>query len=166
VRSRSLEAVREHRNALGRLLLHALQPYPRRPALTNTIVNLVGLVALPIITWVIGNLLLGAVVFLSVAVLLLLIAGTRIERQLHGDLGIPARPKSLGAVDRAGCPERPSQDSQFQRDRREYRTCTAAQIPAALGDSLVRIRIPRGEHRATRLAVPTCGSRRHLDQGQ
>jgi hypothetical protein len=96
VRSRSLQEVREHRNALGRLLLLALQPYPRRPALTNTIVNLVGLVALPIITWVVGDLLLGAVVFLSVAVLLLLIAGTRVERQLHGDLGIQLDPKVSG----------------------------------------------------------------------
>jgi hypothetical protein len=96
VRSRSLQEAREHRNALGRLLLLALRPYPRRPALTNTFVNLIGLVALPIITWVVGNLLLGAVVFLSVAVLLLLIAGTRIERQLHGDLGIQLDPKVSG----------------------------------------------------------------------
>jgi hypothetical protein len=96
VRSHSLQETREHRNALGRLLLLALQPYPRRPALTNTIVNLVGLVALPIITWVVGDLLLGAVVFLSVAVLLLLVAGTRIERQLHGDLGIQLDPKVSG----------------------------------------------------------------------
>jgi hypothetical protein len=88
-----LQEVREHRNALGRLLLLALQPYPRRPALTSTIVNLVGLVALPIITWFVGDLLLGAVVFLSVAVLLLVIAGTRVERRLHGDLGIQLDPK-------------------------------------------------------------------------
>ncbi len=41
-------------------------------------------------------------------------------------------------MDRARCPERPPQDGQFQRDRREHRTCPAAQIPAALGDSLRR----------------------------
>jgi hypothetical protein len=96
VRSRSLQELREYRNALGRLLLLALQPYPRRPALTNAVVNLVGLVALPIITWLVGDLLLGAIAFLSVAGLLLLIAGTRVERQLRGDLGIQLDPKVSG----------------------------------------------------------------------
>jgi len=47
-------------------------------------------------TWVVSDLLLDAVVFLCVAVLLLLIAGTRIERPLHGDLGIQLAPKVSG----------------------------------------------------------------------
>ena len=85
--------VREHLDAFGRLVVLAAKPYPSRPALNATVLA-AALAAVPAgIGWIAGNLLVGLVVLLSAAVLLLLIAGTRIERQFHGDSGIRLEPR-------------------------------------------------------------------------
>ena len=64
--------------------------------MTDTMIALAGVVAPIVVGLLVKHLLLGAIVSLSVAVLLLLIAGTRVERQLRGDWGIHLEPRVTG----------------------------------------------------------------------
>ena len=64
--------------------------------MADTMIAVAGVVAPTLLGLVVSHPLLGLVVSLSVAVLLLLIAGTHIERQLHGDSGIELEPRVRG----------------------------------------------------------------------
>ena len=86
----------EYGSALGRLILLALQPYPQRAVVSAFVIAIAGAAAPITLGFVIGKPWLAAVVFLSVAVALLMVAGTRIERELHGDSGISLTPETAG----------------------------------------------------------------------
>ncbi|MGH3159092.1 MAG: hypothetical protein ACRDNF_21325 [Streptosporangiaceae bacterium] len=80
---------REHRRALWRFILLALQPWPLRwLRVADFMIAIVGAVAAAIIGFFVHSPLVGAVVFLAVIAILLLIAGMRVERELRGDSGI------------------------------------------------------------------------------
>jgi hypothetical protein len=88
--------VREHLKATRRLVFLALRPWPEWQHMSDTMIAFAGVVAPTVVGLVVKHLLLGVVVSLSVAVFLLLIAGTRVERQLRGDWGIQLEPQVQG----------------------------------------------------------------------
>ena len=64
--------------------------------MSGWVIAIGGAVAVPVIGLITRHLLLAVAVGLGVLVVLLLWAGTRLERQLHGDSGIKLEPRMSG----------------------------------------------------------------------
>lgn len=80
---------RERWRALWRFVMLALQPWPSRwPRMTEFVIAAAGAVAGIVAAFAVRSPLTGLTVFLAVATLLLLWAGTRAERELRGDADI------------------------------------------------------------------------------
>src|SRR5215469_3474467 len=90
---------REQLRAAGRFTLLALQPWPLRwSRMADFMIAIAGAAAAVIIGFVEQSPLLGTVVFLAVGTALLLFAGTRVDRELHGDPGIQLKPRIVGEL--------------------------------------------------------------------
>ena len=77
----------EYLRALGQLVL-SLPLWRKWPTVSGYVIAIAGAVAVPVIGLITKHLLLAVAVGFAVLVILLAAAGTRLERQLHGDSGI------------------------------------------------------------------------------
>jgi len=85
----------EYLRALGRLVL-SLPPWRKWPTVSGYVIAIGGAVAVPMIGLITRHLLPTVAGGLAVLVVLLVAAGTRLERQLHGDSGIQIELKISG----------------------------------------------------------------------